>query len=115
MVLDKSRYVTSSVDRYFGSRRFATADESRNVPWLAPASFGESCHDNHDAFPRSYRHGPRRHELDISALVVAGLEKVGLAWDVPGGPHAHGRQDRSPSPSLPPCSPMTRLPQRSRP
>jgi stearoyl-CoA desaturase (delta-9 desaturase) len=82
MVLGKSRYVTSSVGRYFGSRRFATADESRNVPWLALASFGESWHDNHHAFPRSYRYGPRRHELDISALVVAGLEKVGLAWDV---------------------------------
>jgi stearoyl-CoA desaturase (Delta-9 desaturase) len=75
-------YAVNSVGHYFGSRRFATADESRNVSWLALASFGEAWHNNHHAFPRSYRHGLRWYEFDISALVVAGLEKVGLAWDV---------------------------------
>ena len=75
-------YAVNSVGHYFGSRRFATADESRNVFWLALPSFGEAWHNNHHAFPRSYRHGMKWYELDISALVVLTLEKLHLAWDV---------------------------------
>jgi stearoyl-CoA desaturase (Delta-9 desaturase) len=75
-------YAVNSVGHYFGSRRFETADESRNVFWLAPASFGEAWHNNHHAFPRSYRHGMKWYELDISALVILAMEKTHLAWDV---------------------------------
>lgn len=75
-------YAVNSVGHYFGSRRFATADESRNVAWLAIPSFGESWHNNHHAFPRSYRHGMRWWEIDLTAYVIVALEKVGLAWDV---------------------------------
>ena len=75
-------YAINSLGHYFGSRRFAVSDESRNVAWLSLASFGESWHNNHHAFPRSYTHGMRWYEIDISALVIRGLEKVGLVWDV---------------------------------
>jgi stearoyl-CoA desaturase (delta-9 desaturase) len=75
-------YAVNSVGHYFGSRRFATSDESRNVFWLALPSFGEAWHNNHHAFPRSYRHGMRWYELDISALIVLAMEKLHLAWDV---------------------------------
>jgi stearoyl-CoA desaturase (Delta-9 desaturase) len=75
-------YAINSLGHYFGPRRFATADESRNVAWLALPSFGESWHNNHHAFPRSYTHGMRWYELDLSAMVIAGLEKVGLVHDV---------------------------------
>jgi stearoyl-CoA desaturase (delta-9 desaturase) len=43
---------------------------------------GEAWHNNHHAFPTSAAHGMRRWEIDPSAYVIAGLEKVGLAWDV---------------------------------
>jgi stearoyl-CoA desaturase (Delta-9 desaturase) len=72
----------NSVCHFLGSRRFETDDESTNVFWLALPSMGESWHHNHHAFPRSAEHGLRRWELDPSALVIRGLEKVGLAKNV---------------------------------
>jgi stearoyl-CoA desaturase (Delta-9 desaturase) len=72
----------NSVCHFLGQRRFDVADESRNVFWLALPSLGESWHHNHHAFPRSAVHGLRRWELDPSALVIAALERAGLAWNV---------------------------------
>jgi stearoyl-CoA desaturase (Delta-9 desaturase) len=72
----------NSVCHFFGRRRFANEDHSTNVFWLALPSFGESWHNNHHAFPTSASHGMRWWEIDPSALVIRGLEKVGLAWNV---------------------------------
>jgi stearoyl-CoA desaturase (delta-9 desaturase) len=72
----------NSVCHFFGSRRFETDDRSTNVFWLALPSLGESWHHNHHAFPRSAVHGLRRFEVDPSAVVIALLEKLGLAWNV---------------------------------
>lgn len=72
----------NSICHYFGTRRFATEDRSTNVFWLALPSLGESWHHNHHAFPRSAVHGLRRWEIDPSALIIAALERVGLAWNV---------------------------------
>jgi stearoyl-CoA desaturase (Delta-9 desaturase) len=72
----------NSVCHFFGRRRFAIDDESRNVAWLAIISMGESWHHNHHAFPTSASHGLRWWELDIAGLVIKGLEKLGLAWNV---------------------------------
>jgi stearoyl-CoA desaturase (delta-9 desaturase) len=72
----------NSVCHFFGRRRFATNDESTNVFWLALPSLGESWHHNHHAFPRSARHGLRWWELDLSGLLIAGLDRLGLARNV---------------------------------
>jgi stearoyl-CoA desaturase (delta-9 desaturase) len=72
----------NSVCHFFGRRRFAVEDQSTNVFWLALPSFGESWHHNHHAFPRSARHGLRWWEVDVSALLIRGLERLGLAWNV---------------------------------
>jgi stearoyl-CoA desaturase (delta-9 desaturase) len=72
----------NSVCHFLGSRRFDTDDRSTNVFWLALPSLGESWHHNHHAFPRSAVHGLRRWELDPSALIIATLEKLGLARNV---------------------------------
>ena len=74
----------NSVCHFLGSRRFETDDHSTNVAWLSLPSLGESWHHNHHAFPRSASHGLRRWEslLDPSAVLIAGLEKVGLARNV---------------------------------
>jgi stearoyl-CoA desaturase (delta-9 desaturase) len=72
----------NSVCHFFGRRRFAVEDQSTNVFWLALPSFGESWHHNHHAFPRSAKHGLRWWEVDISALLIRGLERLGLAWNV---------------------------------
>jgi stearoyl-CoA desaturase (delta-9 desaturase) len=81
-ICNHATYAVNSIGHVYGSRRFSTPDESRNNGWLAVLSFGESWHNNHHAFPRSARHGMRWYELDLSAIVIAGLEKAGLAHDV---------------------------------
>jgi stearoyl-CoA desaturase (delta-9 desaturase) len=82
LVLHHVTYSINSLCHFFGRRPFATGDESRNLAWLAPLSFGEAWHNGHHAFPTSARHGLGRGELDISAGVIGLLERLGLAWDV---------------------------------
>ena len=72
----------NSVCHFFGSRRFDIDDHSTNVGWLSVLSLGESWHHNHHAFPRSAYHGLRWWEIDPSGLIIAGMQKVGLAWNV---------------------------------
>jgi stearoyl-CoA desaturase (delta-9 desaturase) len=72
----------NSICHFFGRRRFDVTDHSTNVAWLALPSLGEAWHHNHHAFPRSAAHGLRRRELDPSALVIAALQRLGLAWNV---------------------------------
>ncbi len=72
----------NSICHFMGTRRFATDDRSTNVFWLALPSLGESWHHNHHAFPRSAKHGLRRWELDPSALVIAAMERAGVARNV---------------------------------
>jgi stearoyl-CoA desaturase (Delta-9 desaturase) len=75
-------YSINSLCHFFGRREFETTDQSRNLAWLAPLSLGEAWHNNHHAFPTSAVHGLGPRQVDPSALVIRGLEVVGLAWDV---------------------------------
>jgi stearoyl-CoA desaturase (delta-9 desaturase) len=72
----------NSICHFWGRRRFASRDESRNVWWLSWISFGESWHNNHHAFPTSAFHGLRRFEIDPGGWTIWALEKCGLAWQV---------------------------------
>jgi stearoyl-CoA desaturase (delta-9 desaturase) len=72
----------NSICHFFGTRRFEIDDRSTNVAWLSLLSLGESWHHNHHAFPRSATHGLRRWEVDPSAWIIGGLERLGLAWNV---------------------------------
>lgn len=82
LVLHHVTFSINSLCHTFGRRRFATADESRNLAWLALPSMGEAWHNNHHAFPTSASHGLRRWEVDPSALVIRALAATGLVWDV---------------------------------
>ena len=81
-VLHHVTYSINSLCHFFGRRRFATGDHSHNLSWLAPLSFGEAWHNNHHAFPTSAFHGMSSREIDLSGLTIAGLERLGLVWDV---------------------------------
>jgi stearoyl-CoA desaturase (delta-9 desaturase) len=81
-LLHHATFSINSLCHFFGVRRFTTGDESRNVFLLALPTLGEAWHNNHHAFPTSARHGLRWWQLDPSAWAIAGLERVGLAWDV---------------------------------
>lgn len=81
-LLHHATFSINSVCHFFGRRDFDTGDESRNVPWLVIPTWGEAWHNSHHAFPTSYRHGLGRRQLDPSAIMIRGLELVGLAWDL---------------------------------
>jgi stearoyl-CoA desaturase (delta-9 desaturase) len=72
----------NSLCHFFGRQHYDTGDESRNLAWLAIPTWGEAWHNNHHAFPTSYRHGLRRWQIDPAAGVIRLLEMAGLAWDV---------------------------------
>jgi len=72
----------NSICHVFGKRPFESRDLSSNVAWLAIPSFGESWHNLHHVDPTAARHGVLRGQVDLSALVIRGLERTGLATDV---------------------------------
>jgi stearoyl-CoA desaturase (delta-9 desaturase) len=81
-VLHHVTFSINSICHVWGKKRFRVSDESGNVAWLSIFSFGESWHHNHHAFPSSAFHGLKKWEIDPAGLLIAGLEKVGLVWDV---------------------------------
>jgi fatty-acid desaturase len=81
-VLHHVTYSINSLCHTFGRRAFDTDDESRNLAWLALPTFGEAWHNNHHAFPTSAVHGLGRRQLDPTAWVINGLERLGLVWNV---------------------------------
>jgi stearoyl-CoA desaturase (delta-9 desaturase) len=81
-LLHHATFSINSLCHFFGSRRFATGDQSRNLFWLALPTLGEAWHNNHHAFPTSARHGLRWWQLDPSAWLIFALARTGLAWDL---------------------------------
>jgi stearoyl-CoA desaturase (delta-9 desaturase) len=82
LLLHHVTFSVNSLCHFFGRRRFATGDHSRNLAWLALPTFGEAWHNNHHAFPTSAHHGLTRWQLDPSGWLISALERVNLAWDV---------------------------------
>ena len=72
----------NSICHTFGNKDFEARDRSRNVSWLAIASFGESWHNLHHADPTCARHGALKGQIDQSARVIWFFEKLGWAYDV---------------------------------
>ena len=72
----------NSICHFFGKRPFATSDQSTNNWVLALPSLGESWHHNHHVFPTSAFHGLSWRQIDLSAWLIAGWEKIGLVRNV---------------------------------
>jgi stearoyl-CoA desaturase (Delta-9 desaturase) len=81
-LLHHATFSINSLCHFFGRSPFGTGDESRNLAWLAPITFGEAWHNNHHAFPTSARHGLGRGQVDPGAWLIGLLERSHLAWDV---------------------------------
>jgi fatty-acid desaturase len=75
-------WMVNSLTHFWGSRRFATRDGSRNNFLVALLSFGEGWHNNHHAYPTSARHGLAWYEIDMSWMGIRFLQLVGLAKSV---------------------------------
>jgi stearoyl-CoA desaturase (delta-9 desaturase) len=97
VALYHATYSINSIAHRFGTRRFATNDQSRNNFWLALITLGEGWHNNHHFYPPSARQGFQWWELDISYLGLKALETLGVLRElrpVPqqilAGNRAHG-------------------------
>jgi stearoyl-CoA desaturase (delta-9 desaturase) len=72
----------NSICHTWGNQDWDSRDRSRNVSWLAIASFGESWHNLHHVDPTCARHGALKGQIDQSARVIQWFEKLGWAYDV---------------------------------
>lgn len=75
-------WAVNSASHMWGYRTYETSDNSRNLWWVGLLAWGEGWHNNHHAFQRVARHGHRWWELDVTFLVIALMERTGLAWNV---------------------------------
>jgi stearoyl-CoA desaturase (delta-9 desaturase) len=71
-------WLVNSATHMWGSRRFATRDDSRNNWWVALITFGEGWHNNHHAHPTSARHGLAWYEFDPSWITLSVLRFFGV-------------------------------------
>jgi stearoyl-CoA desaturase (delta-9 desaturase) len=85
----------NSLAHRFGSRRYATRDDSRNNWLLALLTFGEGWHNNHHHFPGAVRQGVAWWELDLTWYGLRAMAALGLVWDLKAMPEAmrHARPE----------------------
>ena len=77
-VLHHVTWSVNSVCHLWGSKDYASGDESRNNPVMGILALGEGWHNNHHAFPASARHGLQWWQFDISWITIRSLAAVGL-------------------------------------
>jgi stearoyl-CoA desaturase (delta-9 desaturase) len=81
-LLHHATWSVNSICHMYGRRPFAIDDQSRDNWLVALVSLGEGWHHSHHAFPTSAQHGLRRTQFDPSYLIIRGLERLGLVWNV---------------------------------
>jgi len=75
-------FTINSLSHLFGSRRYATPDDSRNNFWLALITLGEGWHNNHHHYQSSVNQGFFWWEIDISYCTIRLLSCFGLVWEL---------------------------------
>ena len=97
VVLLHGTLLINSLAHVFGSRRFATDDDSRNNLLLALITLGEGWHNNHHRYMGTARQGFYWWEIDITYYALKALSWTGLIWDlkpVPVSIYEEARQPR---------------------
>jgi stearoyl-CoA desaturase (delta-9 desaturase) len=82
IALYHATFTINSLAHRFGTRRYATRDDSRNNVWLALLTFGEGWHNNHHHYPGSARQGFYWWEIDLTYYGLRLLAALGLIWDL---------------------------------
>ncbi|HET7201922.1 MAG TPA: acyl-CoA desaturase [Steroidobacteraceae bacterium] len=75
-------YTINSLCHRWGSRRYATRDDSRNNALLALLTLGEGWHNNHHHYPSAVRQGFYWWEIDLTFYLLRGLAAFGVVWDL---------------------------------
>ena len=79
-------FTINSLAHVWGTRRYATSDDSRNNWLLALITLGEGWHNNHHHYQGAARQGFRWWEIDLSYYGLLALARVGLVWELNGVP-----------------------------
>jgi stearoyl-CoA desaturase (delta-9 desaturase) len=82
MTLAHATFAINTVNHLWGSRRFETADQSRNNPITAVFAAGEGWHNNHHRYQRAARNGFYWWEFDPTWYAIRVMAACGLVWDV---------------------------------
>lgn len=82
VLLYHGTFTVNSLAHVFGSRRFATADNSRNNLFVALITLGEGWHNNHHHYPSSERQGFYWWEVDVSHYTLRALSWLGVVYDL---------------------------------
>jgi stearoyl-CoA desaturase (delta-9 desaturase) len=82
VLLYHGTFTINSLSHLIGSRRYDTADDSRNNWLLALVTMGEGWHNNHHHYQSSANQGFFWWEIDLSYYALLGLRCLGLVWDL---------------------------------
>jgi len=82
VILYHGTFLINSLAHVLGSRRYATADDSRNNFALAVITLGEGWHNNHHNYQSAARQGFFWWEIDVSYYTLKALSWTGLVWDL---------------------------------
>ena len=72
----------NSICHIWGTRVFATKDDSRNNLWVALLSLGEGWHNNHHKYPSSARNGIGWRQPDVSYYFILLMKRIGIVKDI---------------------------------
>ena len=84
VLLYHATFCINSLAHVWGTRRFATADESRNNFVLALITLGEGWHNNHHRFMHACRQGILWWEVDLTYYGLRLLGWLGIAHGLRG-------------------------------
>jgi len=88
VILFHATFSINSLAHRWGSRRFPTADQSRNNAFLALITLGEGWHNNHHHCQSACRQGIGWREPDLTYLALRLLSWTGLVQDLKPRPGA---------------------------
>ena len=78
VALYHATFTINSLAHRFGSRRYQTADDSRNNFLLALLTLGEGWHNNHHFYPNAARQGFYWWEIDVTWYALKLMAALGL-------------------------------------
>lgn len=78
VLLYHATFSVNSLAHHWGSRRYQTADQSRNNVLIALFTLGEGWHNNHHHYPGAARQGFYWWEIDITWYGLKALQALGL-------------------------------------
>ncbi len=82
VLLYHATFCINSLAHVRGSKRYVTADDSRNNWLLALFTMGEGWHNNHHACQSSARQGFRWWEIDLTYYILVLLSWLGIIWNL---------------------------------